>query len=82
MITLRDNRTALVNIAGTIDALENLELLIKTYSEDKPGPAYVRCAYVGDIDIQIDRAIMVTALEAQRQRLISYLATLGIDANS
>lgn len=82
MISLSDNRTALVNLASTIDALENLELLIKTYSEEKAGPAYLTCDYVGDIRVQFDRSIMVTALEAQRTRLISYLATLGIDANS
>lgn len=82
MISLKDNRTALVNLGSTLVAIDDITKLIDIYSENKPGPAYIRCVHEGNLDIQIDRTIMVTTLEAQRTRLVSYLATLGIDANS
>lgn len=81
MISLKEHRTELYNAHITIDAIDNLTDLIKVYSVDKPGPAYVVFKYTETREAQIDRAIMVTALTAQRQRLIDYLATIGIDAS-
>lgn len=86
MISLKDNHTALVNLGVTIRAIEQLDGLIAYYSEDKPGPAYVSFQHSqkhsGSEDIQIDRKIMLVALKEQRQRLVDYMATLGIDANN
>lgn len=83
MIKLEDHRTSLVNLKGTIEALEDIDKLIEFYSVDKPGPAYTEFHYVDNLikpQVQFERSIMVTALRHQRQRLADYLATLGIEA--
>ncbi len=83
MIKLSENKGALKNLDTTIAALETLDYLIKKYKEGKVGPAYCEFDYV-DTDhssVQFDRSIMVEALTKQRQVLVDYLATLGIDAN-
>ena len=82
MINLSEHRTALINLGVTINAIETLDSLIAFYSEDKPGPAYVKFEHVqGDlISIQIKRPFMLEALHHQRQSLVDYLATLGIIA--
>ena len=83
MVKLSENRVALINLGTTIEAMENLDKLIKYYSEDKTGPAYVTCGSVngpGEIKTQIDRKIMVVCLQAQKQKLVDYLSTLGIEA--
>ncbi len=83
MIKLADNKVALVNLGTTIKALEELDTLIKYYSVDKPGPAYANFTHVdgpGEVQVQLDRKIVVPALQAQRQKLVDYLATLGIEA--
>ena len=85
MIKLSENRVALLNLHGTIEALEKFKELHEYYSENpsSPGPAYVtfRFTKVGNlVDAQIDRAIMVKCLKDQIARLEDYLATLGIDA--
>lgn len=81
MVKLSDNRTALINLGTTIGAIEDLDKLIKLYSEDKPGPAYCNFEYHGPITkVQFNRSIIVVALKAQRQHLVDYLATLGIEA--
>ena len=83
MIKRSENRTALLNLHNTIEALEKLKELDAYYSEPKPGPAYVTFnhTYVGEmVNAQIDRAIMIECLEKQIERLENYLATLGIDA--
>lgn len=85
MISLNDNRGALCNLKLTIDALDQLDLLIKYYSKDKGGPAYCTFGYVdgpGDVKVQIARSVIVPALVSQRNNLVTYLATLGIDASS
>jgi hypothetical protein len=83
MIKLSENRTALVNIPITIKAIDDFDDLINYYSVDKPGPAY--CTFKGidgpgEISVQIDRPIMVETLKLQRQKLVDYLVTLGIEA--
>jgi hypothetical protein len=83
MIKLSENRTQLMNMKTTIDALDEFDTLIKYYSVDKPGPAYCKFSYVdgiGECSVQIDRSIVVPTLQAQRQKLVDYLATLGIEA--
>ena len=83
MVKLSENRVALINLGTTIAAMDDLDVLIKFYSEDKPGPAYVTYTHVdgpGEVKVQIDRKIMVPALKAQKQRLVDYLATLGVEA--
>lgn len=83
MIKLSGNRTQLINLKVTIDALDEFDTLIKYYSVDKPGPAYCKFSYVdgiGECSVQIDRSIIVPTLQAQRQKLVDYLATLGIEA--
>ena len=82
MIKLSENRVALINLGVTINAIDELDTLIKFYSVDKPGPAYCTCTNVdgpGEVKVQIDRKIMVPALQAQRQKLVDYLAGLGIE---
>jgi len=83
MISLKDNHIALMNLTGTIYALENIDKLIKEYSEDKPSPAYVTFEFTlfeNHDKVQFDRAIMVKALYEQREKLTDYLARLGIAA--
>ena len=83
MIKLSENRTALINIPITIKAIDDFDYLIKYYSEDKPGPAYCTFKNIdgpGESSVQIDRPTIVETLKLQRQKLVDYLATLGIEA--
>jgi len=84
MIKLSENRTALVNLKLTIDALDELNTLIDFYKEDKPGPAYCTFEYVSTYarKVQFDRSVIMEALIAQKERVTAYLEELGIDANS
>lgn len=83
MINLKDYSVSLSNLHVTIDTLKNFNQLINYYSEDMPGAAYLiaKINYNNNIDFQVDRKIIVTALKAQRQKLVDYLATLHIDAS-
>lgn len=82
MISLSKNRTSLANLGTTINALEKIEDLITFYSQSSPGPAYLQIRHaMGEPEIQMDRSIMVDALHAQREKLLDYFATLGIDAS-
>ncbi len=81
MISLAQRRVELVNLPVTIKAIEDLELLIKYYSKDLPGPAYCQFDHVdgpGAVRVQLDRKITIQALRAQLQRLYDYLESLGI----
>lgn len=81
MISLTDNRVALINLGTTIKAIEDLDTLIAAYSVDKPGPAYVEFYYIdgpGEIKMQLARPIALAAVTAQREKLVEYMATLGI----
>ena len=86
MIKLTDNRVALIHLGTTIKAIDQLDELILIYSESKPGPAYVTFEYLDrPMSAQIDRSIMLVALNAQLDKLVEYMASLGIevgDANS
>lgn len=83
MISLKYNSTALYNLNKTLEALSTMDAMIKTYSENKQSPAYTFFRN-GEIksEVQFDRDIVVQALQDQRQRLVEYLASLGIDANN
>lgn len=83
MIKLSENKTALKNLDTTIAALETLDYLIKEYKQAKVGPVCCNFEYVSEYhdSVQFDRPIMVEALTKQRQVLVDYLASLGIDAN-
>jgi hypothetical protein len=83
MIKLSENRTALINIPLTIKAIDDFDDLINYYSVDKPGPAYCTFKYIdgtGESSVQIDRPTVVETLKSQRQKLVDYLASLGIEA--
>ena len=84
MIKLNEHRVALVNLGLTIDALATLEHLIEYYSDVKKAPVSVKFDMYAPCSgfVQIDRDIMVAALQDQRQKLIDYLAGLGIDAQA
>jgi hypothetical protein len=81
MISVKTNYTALFNLPVTIQAIKDLDIIIEHFSEDKVGPAYVSFKYLSHTanETQIERSFMLTALKAQRQRLVDYLATLGIE---
>lgn len=82
MISLKDNHTALMNLPTTIKALEDLEVIIKLYELNKVGPAYCTFTYIdgpGTIDVQFHRKIILQSLYAQRDVMIDYLKTLGIE---
>ena len=84
MIKLSDKRIELVNLKSTIQAIDDLDSLIKQYSENKPGPAYVTFTMVegyGSINVQFDRAIILVALKAHRAKLVEYMADLGIEVD-
>lgn len=82
MIKLSESKVALVNLKGTIEALEQIKSLIDSYKEDKAGPAYCSFDHVyrTEAKVQFNRPIMVKALEEQKEVLVNYLANLGIDA--
>jgi len=82
MIELSKHRTSLVNMQYTIEGLERLDHLIDIYAKPLPGPSYVIFQGLNGekIETQIDRSFIVPALEQQRDKLIAYMATLGIDA--
>ena len=87
MISVSKHYVSLVNLKGTLDALENVDRLIANYGVEnaaKAGPAYVQFENVTIRNndkpaVQFDREIMVTALQAQRAKLVSYLADMGIE---
>ena len=83
MISLADNRTALMNLGTTIKAIDDLDVLIEYYSANKPGPAYCTFEHVdgpGTVRVQFSRGTISDALMNQRDELVAYLETLGIEA--
>jgi hypothetical protein len=84
-LKLSEHRTALMNLRVTFRALDNINSLIKEYEKEVPGPAYVKFDHVRHImdehdNVQIDRKTMVIALKTERESLVQYLASLGIEA--
>lgn len=85
MISLNEHRTALINLRTTIEAIDDLDTLIEFYSTPSPGPAYVEFYHVdgpGELKVQLNRAFAIQALQAQRQKLVEYMSTLGIDVDA
>lgn len=81
MIKYSEHRVGLVNLETTFKAIENIDKLIKHYSEDKPGPAYCQFSAIGigEVSVQFRREIILDPLNQQREKLTSYLKTMGID---
>ena len=84
MISYQKHRLDLIGLPHTIASIERLDKLIDAYSANKAanGPAYVKFDHIGmmpdDTSVQIDRDIMVNALQAQRARRIAHLEDIGI----
>jgi len=83
MISLKGNKTALINLGVTIKAIEDLDVLIKQYSANKPGPAYTEFDLGGGerIRVQFSRGTITDALMNQRDELVAYMETLGIEVD-
>jgi hypothetical protein len=85
MISLKKNRIALINLQTSINAIDEIDELIKFYSDStKTAPVYLNVKYyMGEsTELQMKRNVFVDALRGQRVVLVKYLADLGIDANS
>jgi len=69
------NLARLNSISITLEAIEKMEHLIEVYSEDKPGPAYLLAKPVGhsNVDLQIDRKLIVEVLKAQIMSHVKHL---------
>lgn len=82
MIKLSENRVGLINLDLAIQALDDIDELIRIYSENKAGPAYVKFQYDGnEKDVQFARKTIVVALKSQRQVLVDYFENLGIQVD-
>ena len=85
MISVKKHYVSLVNLKETLDALERIDRLIACYGVANTvhmGNACVRFDYTsttGIVDIQFDREIITAALLAQREKLVSHLADLGLN---
>lgn len=81
MISLKENKTSLINLGNTIKAIENIDTLIEYYNKET-----VSCSYVdftgltgsGKISVQFDKKHVIDALNALRNDLVEYMAALGI----
>jgi hypothetical protein len=85
MISLKENRIALINLQTTINAIDEIDELIKFYNDStKTAPVYLNVRYYMGLssELQMDKRIIIHALRAQREVIVNYLADLGIDANS
>ena len=87
MISYQKYRLDLIGLPRTIASIERLDKLIDAYSANVAtrsanGPAYVKFDHINmmpdDTSVQLDRDIMVNALQAQRARRIAYLEDIGI----
>jgi hypothetical protein len=78
-ISVKEHCVELASIGVTFDAIRNLNEAIREYSRPVVGPAYIKFEHTVLENAQIERSIMVTALAAQRQRLIDYLTGIGLD---
>ena len=78
MINLTSNQLRSVQLL--FNAIDEFEMLLKYYSEDKAGPAYLDCNYVnGDsLEIQLDRKIMTTAIRSQLAIYHETLNAMGV----
>ena len=84
MINLENNKTALINLNVTITALDDVQKMIR-YCDATVSKAPISCNFEPKFTgltatIQFDRSIMLYALIEQQNRIIDYLASLGIEA--
>lgn len=63
------------------DCIEKINTLIDFYKIDKAGPAYLHVEYVSEMisNIQLDRHIMIRALEEQKQIYENIMHELGLE---
>ena len=73
MINLKKNQTALFNVASVAHAIRCLNRLIKT--------AEIASAAADVVNVNLDYNTILPILKSQRQKLVDYLATIGIDAS-
>lgn len=82
MISYKNHRLDLIGLPNTIASIEKLDKLIDVYSANKSWTAYVKFEHIGmiadDNSVQLDRDIVVNALQEQRARRIAYLEDIGI----
>lgn len=78
-ISVKEKGFELASIGVTFDAIKNLNKAIREYSRPVVGPAYIKFEYTSLENAQIERSLMVETLMAQRQRLIDYLTSIGLD---
>lgn len=69
------NLARLASIKTTLEAVAQFDDLIEYYSHDLPGPAYltVKRRDAVDMDIQIDRKLMLELIKTQRDQYIKHL---------
>lgn len=84
LIPLSTRRTELHNLPHTIGALKRIDDLIAHYSDDRINcaPVVFRQSGSTNVEVHLDREIAVRALKEQRQTLVDFLRTLGIDADA
>lgn len=71
---MKINKSILDSIRTTLVAIEEIDRAIDYYSEDKPGPAYITAKmFTQSSDFQLDRDVMLVALNEQKRRYIEYL---------
>lgn len=60
--------------------IETLDVLIKKYKTDRIDVAYFIAKYVsGGVEFQLDKQIVIAALETQREAYIRHLNKFGIN---
>lgn len=81
MISVTEHRVALMNLRVTLEEVCKIDALIKHFRMAGVGPAYLEVKYVNPelSAIQLDRQNLIEALIWQRQKLVDYLAAMGID---
>lgn len=70
------NLRRLESIRRTLEAVDDIDLALSWYLQDKCGPGYVRVrepSYDNFIDLQLDREELVELLEGKKQKLIESL---------
>lgn len=70
----------LQHLASVIKNIDKLDDIITLYSIDVPGPAYLKVKHqMNEPEFQLDRELILPALQAQRKVYIDYLVSEGIE---
>lgn len=83
MISLDQYRVELKNLHHTIAAIENLDVLIDLINKNHQN--HTISVQIPDIKngyVNIHSDILISTLTQQKDKLIAYLASIGIDASS